>query len=96
MKNYVYKFDFFSGFYKDTLYKQIKAKDEKQAILQIVSFFNNCDEKNTSQYLNKELGSNWTPEKFWSDMDLKFASDEGTEAYTLIWVQETEFDLDRL
>jgi len=40
MKNYLYKFEFFSGFYEAYFYHQVRASDEKGAIIQIVAVFN--------------------------------------------------------
>jgi len=96
MKNYVYKFEFISGFYEDIFYKQLRAGNEKEAILRIVSFFKNCSDEDAFKYLRKSLGFNWTVERFWRDMDLQFSSNEETEAYTLIWIKEVDFDLDYL
>ena len=96
MKNYIYKFEFISGLYEDIFYKQFNAENEKDAILQIVSFFKDCNDEDASQYLRKNLGFNWTPEKFWDEMDLRFFSKGEAEGYNLMWIQEVDFDLDCL
>ncbi len=92
MKNYLYRFEFFSGFYESYFYRQVRAKDEKDAIIQIVSYFNNNDEQDAQKYLSEELGADWNAEIFWQKMNLKFSS--GTEGYTLIWIKKIDFDLD--
>lgn len=92
MKNYLYLFEFFSGFYESYFYQQIHAIDERDAVIKIVSIFNNADEEDTKRNLDEELGDDWTVEKFWGEMDLKFSSD--SEGYTLNWIKEIDFDLD--
>lgn len=92
MKNYLYHFEFFSGFYESYFYKQHRAKNEKEAIIEIVSYFNNSDLDETQNYLNENLGKNWTTEIFWSEMDMQFNDD--VEGYTLHWIKEIDFDLD--
>lgn len=95
MKNYLYCFEFFSGFYESYFYQQIKAKDERDAIINIVSIFNNTIEQDALDYINQSLeDENWTVEKFWSEMDMQFSSD--TEGYTLSWIKEIDFDLDKV
>ena len=92
MKNYLYLFEFFSGFYESYFYQQVHAIDERDAVIKIVSIFNNADEDDTKRNLDDELGDDWTVEKFWNEMDLKFSSD--SEGYTLNWIKEIDFDLD--
>ncbi|HEY0461907.1 MAG TPA: hypothetical protein VGC97_22430 [Pyrinomonadaceae bacterium] len=92
MKNYLYHFEFFSGFYESYFYRQVKAKDEKSAIIQIISFFKNITEEDVEALLIDELRKKWTVEKFWDGMDLRFSND--TEGYTLSWIKEIDFDLD--
>jgi hypothetical protein len=92
MKNYLYHFEFFSGFYESYFYQQTRADDEKDAIIMIVSIFHNATEEDTKTYLDEELGDDWTVQKFWDEVDLKFSSD--SEGYTLLWIKEINFDLD--
>lgn len=92
MKNYLYHFEFFSGFYESYFYQQVKAKDEKSAIIQIISFFKNITEEDAQALLVDELEKDWTVEKFWEEMDLGF--NNGEEGYTLTWIKEIDFDLD--
>lgn len=94
MKNYLYHFEFFSGLYESYFYQQIKAKDERDAIIQIVSFFKNIAEEDSQELLNEELEKDWTTEKFWEQMDLRFFN--GEEGYTLTWVKEIDFDLNEV
>lgn len=92
MKNYLYHFEFFSGFYESYFYQQIKANDERSAIIAIISFFKNITEEDAQIFLNEELENDWTTEKFWNEMDLRFSN--GEEGYTLSWIKEIDFDLD--
>lgn len=92
MKNYLYHFEFFSGFYESYFYQQVKAKDEKSAIIQIISFFKNITEEDAQTLLVEELEKDWTVERFWGEMDLRF--NNGEEGYTLTWIKEIDFDLD--
>ncbi len=92
MKNYLYHFEFFSGFYEQYFYKQHRANNEKEVIIEILSYFNNVDLDETQNYLNEELGEDWTAKTFWSEMDMKFNQD--VEGYTLLWIKEIDFDLD--
>ncbi len=94
MKNYLYHFEFFSGFYESYFYQQVQAKDEKDAIIKIISFFKNITEEDTNEMLNEEIGKNWTVEKFWEKVDSRFFN--GEEGYSLSWIKEIEFDLDRI
>ncbi len=91
MKNYLYYFEFFSGFYESYFYQQIHAIDERDAVIKIVSIFDNSIEEDTKRCLDEKLGDDWTVEKFWDEMDLKFVND--SEGYTLIWIKEIDFDL---
>ena len=94
MKNYLYYFEFFSGFYEDNFYRQIQASNEKDAIIQIVSYFKNTTEEDAKEHLEQEIGKNWTIEKFWDEMDLQFFN--GEEGYTLTWIKEIGFDLNTI
>ncbi|HET7118926.1 MAG TPA: hypothetical protein VFI29_20715 [Hanamia sp.] len=94
LKVFIYKFEFFSGFYESYFYKQIKAKDERDAIIQIVSFFTDKDEETTIRNLNKYIRRNWTVKGFWKSDDLRFENNDGTVGYDLIWIKEVPFDLD--
>ena len=94
MKNYLYHFEFFSGFYESYFYQQVAARNEKTALIQIVSFFKNIAEEDAERLFIDELGKNWTVEKFWEEMDLRF--NNGEEGYTLAWVKEIDFDLNNV
>ncbi len=94
MKNYLYHFEFFSGFYESYFYNQIQANNEKDAIISVVGIFINKSNEDTEELLSRNLGENWTTEKFWNEMELKF--DDFTEAYNLIWIKEIDFDLDNI
>lgn len=94
MKNYLYHFEFFSGFYESYFYQQIKATDDKNAIIQILSFFKNATEEDVQEYLNEELGNDWTVENFWNEIDTRFSN--GDEGYTLAWIKEIDFDLNNI
>jgi hypothetical protein len=91
MKNYLYYFEFFSGFYESYFYQQIEAKDERNAIIQVVSFFKNITEEDAQILLIEALEKDWTTEKFWNEMDLRFFN--GEEGYTLNWIKEIDFNL---
>lgn len=94
MKNYLFYFEFFSGFYESYFYQQISAKSERDAIIQILSFFKNATEDDVQQFLDEELEKNWTVEKFWDEMDLRFFN--GEEGYTLAWIKEIDIDLNNI
>lgn len=94
MKNYLYQFEFFSGLYEAYFYQQIRALNERDAIIKIVSIFHNSTEDDAQKFIAQELENNWTVEKFWSEMDLSFSSE--TEGYTLSWIKEIDFDLDTI
>lgn len=94
MKNYLYYFEFFSGFYESYFYQQITAIDEKSAIIQIVSAFNDITEEDAEKLLTDELKEHRTTEKFWAEMDLKF--NNGSEGYTLAWIKEIDFNLNEV
>lgn len=91
MKNYLYYFEFFSGLYESYFYQQVKAINEHDAIIKVVSILRNSTEEDTRESLSNELESDWTIGKFWNEMDLSFSS--GTERYALIWIKEIDFDL---
>jgi len=58
MKNFLYKFELISGLYENYFYKQIKAVDEKDAIIQIVAEFKDLDLDSTKDYLNNFFSEN--------------------------------------
>ncbi len=91
MKNYLYHFEFFSDFYESYFYKQIKAENEKDAIIQIVSFFKIDDVCFAEKFLVEELNDDWTVETFLEKADSRFFN--GSEGYSLIWIKEIDFDL---
>ncbi len=92
MKNYLYHFEFFSGFYESYFYQQINAVDDRDAIIKIVSIFHNSTEEDTEKFISETLDENWTVKKFWDEMDLRFSSE--SEGYTLSWIKEIDFNLD--
>jgi hypothetical protein len=96
MKNYLYKFAFISGFYENYFFQQIKAENEKEAIIEIVSNFRNTSNHKANRFISKSLGFNWTTETFWKEMDLSFLSENGMEGYKLITFKEISFDLDKV
>lgn len=96
MKNYLYKFEFISGEYENYFYQQVKAKNERDAIIEIISFFRNTSIHKANRYIGRSLGLNWTAEKFWIETDKKIFSTDGMEGYNLITVKEINFDLDRV
>ncbi|MBM2815973.1 MAG: hypothetical protein HW421_2735 [Ignavibacteria bacterium] len=103
MKNYLYKFEFFSGFYEHIFYRQVHAIDKKDAIVQVVAYFLDKDLDETDKYIAKYITEKkdieniiheWTVEEFWELMDMKF--NDGYQGYDLIFLKEINFDLDRL
>lgn len=94
MKNYVYYFEFFSGFFESYFYKDVLANDEKDAITQVVSFCLNVGEEDAVGHLKDELGKNWSTTDFWEKANKQF--NNGSEAYSLIWIKEFDFDLQRV
>jgi hypothetical protein len=52
------------------------------------------DIQETKNYLKQELGSKWSIKSFWEKIDLRFFN--GSEGYTLNWIKEVNFDLDRV
>jgi hypothetical protein len=96
MKNFLYKFEFKSGDYENYFYQQVEAKNEKEAIVEIVSYFLNTANHKANRFIGKSLGLNWSVEKFWEKMDTRFFSDSGMEAYELITLKEIIFDLDKI
>lgn len=96
MKNYLYKFEFISGFYENYFFQQVNAENEKESIIEIVSRFRNTSNHKANRFIGRSLGLNWTIEKFWKEMDLSFLSENGMEGYKLITVKEIDFDLDRI
>ncbi|MBP7283450.1 MAG: hypothetical protein KBA66_17835 [Leptospiraceae bacterium] len=96
MKNYLYKFEFISGEYENYFYQQVEAKNEKEAIIEIVSFFRNTTNHKANRFIGNHIGMNWTVDKFWTEMDKKIFSVDEMEGYNLITVKEINFDLDEL
>lgn len=96
MKNYLYKFEFISGEYENYFFQQVKAENEKEAIIEIISFFRNTSNHKANRYIGRSLGLNWTLENFWSEMDKKIFSEDEMEGYHLLSVKEIDFDLDRV
>ena len=96
MHNYLYKIEFFSGYFESYFYNQIIAKSEKDAIIQLVSEFTGKDEDNTINFIGKNLGKRWTVQQFWNDMNKRFSSADECEGYTLIWIKKIDFDLDTI
>ncbi|GEM_PF-2367538 len=109
MKNFLYKFEFISSTYENIFFKQINAKDEKDAIIQIVAEFKNVTFDEAKKYLDNDLcvGSNvenaensitseWMAADFWGKMDRKFFSQDLQEAYFLYDVRNINFDLNLL
>lgn len=94
MKNYLYKFELVTGLYERMFFQQIDAKDDRDAVIQIVGYFKGLYSEETLKFLNGELGENWTVEKFWNDIDTRFFNEEETEGYSLIWIKEIDFDLE--
>lgn len=94
MKNYVYYFEFFSGFFESYFYKEVHASDDKDAITQVVSYCMNIPEEDASKHLEIELGNNWTTSKFWEKGTTQF--DNGSEAYNLIWIKEVKMNLQHI
>lgn len=95
MKYFLFKFEFFSGFYESVFLKQICAENEKEALVRIISFFNETDEENSEKFISETLGKNWTTAKFWKKMYMKFMSSDDTVGYELIGMKEIDLDLDR-
>lgn len=91
MKNYLYYFEFFSGYYESYFYRDLKAIDEKDALTKIVSFFLNIEREDAIKHLDLELGANWSTKDFWEKTDSRFDNDY--EMYNLIWIKEINFDL---
>lgn len=95
-KNYLYYFEFFCGTYENSFYKQLTAENERDAILQVVSYFMDCEPEAAEEYLNKEIGRKWTVEKFWRKSDRRFHHEDWFAAYTLLSLTEIDFDLRNL
>ena len=93
MKNYLYYFEFFCGEYESYFFQQVRAENERDAIIEVVSFFINCEKKKAENYLKENLGGRWSVKKFWEKMDLRFHNEDWFAAYTLISLQEIDFDL---
>jgi hypothetical protein len=109
MKNYLYKFELLSGFYENIFYKEIKATDEKDAIIQILAGFKDWDIDSTKEYLdnyfkelltederNDTVKNNWSLVDFWEKFDRKIFSENCHEAYLLMDVKEIDFELSKL
>ncbi|MBL7961607.1 hypothetical protein JNL27_15340 [bacterium] len=94
MKHFLYKFDFVSGLYGSVFLKQVDGLNEKDALVQIVSFFTDLDEKSVGRLLRKKLGKNWSVKKFWSKMDMDFLNSDESAGYQLMWLKEIKQDLE--
>ncbi len=94
MKNYLYKFAFRSGEYENYFYQQVKAKNEKEAIVEIVSYFHDSTNHKANRFIGRRCGFNWTPENFWEKVEMKFFSNRDMEAFELKFVKEVNFDLE--
>ncbi|MBL7995504.1 hypothetical protein JNM05_09030 [bacterium] len=94
MKYFLCKFEFISGLYESVFLKQFYAQSEKEAIVQVVSFFTDSDEKDINRSLQRKLGKNWSITKFWSKMDMEFYNSDQTAGYKLMWIKEIKYDLD--
>jgi len=57
MKNFLYKFEFTSGFYENYFYQQVQANDEKSAIIEVVSYFKNIETKDAEIFIQECLWS---------------------------------------
>ncbi|KAB2881503.1 hypothetical protein F9K33_00155 [bacterium] len=95
MKYFLCKFEFISGLYESVFLKQFYAQSEKEALVQIVAFFTDSDEKDVENDLRKKLGKNWSIKKFWLKMDMDFLNSDESAGYQLMWVKEIKQDLDR-
>jgi len=104
MKNFLYKFEFTSGFYENFFYQQIKAKDEKSALIEVISNFKNIETSEAEILIQKRLTNDdenfrnfeWTIEEFWEKTDRKFFSQGDQECFYLLDLKEINFDLDKL
>lgn len=101
MKNYLRKFEFFSGLYESIFFQQFYADDEKDAILQTISMFTDKDEEIANNYIldsinfrKEEEITEWSTSDFWEFCDMKFSSD--TEGYDLMYIKEIDTNLDKL
>jgi hypothetical protein len=94
MKYYLCKFEFISGLYGSVFLKQFYAQSEKEALIQVVSFFTDSEEKDVENDLRKKLGKNWSIMKFWRKMDMQFLNSDESAGYELMWVKEIKYDLD--
>jgi CRISPR/Cas system-associated endonuclease Cas3-HD len=104
MKNFIYKFEFFSGLFESCFYKQIKTDNKKEAIIHIVAFFQNMTYQVAENDIalkimenkgekNRDL-NNWTVKDFYKYVDWNF--NNFTEGYKLIWINEIDFDLNSI
>ena len=55
MKNFLYKFELTSGLYSSYFYQQVKATDEKSAIVEIVSYLKNIEKKEAEIFIQESL-----------------------------------------
>ncbi|MEA3448407.1 MAG: hypothetical protein U9Q98_08180 [Bacteroidota bacterium] len=103
MKNYLYKFEIFSGFYEAIFFNQVNGKNEKDAIIQIVAFFNDFPIDKADTYLSKIISEkkgndvidkNWTVQDFYNHVEQKF--NNNMEVYDLMWIKEIDFDLNNI
>jgi len=95
-KNYLYKFKFVSGDYENYFYKQLKAENIIQALIEIYAQFMNIETDNAKKYLNDKLGDSWTENDFWAKIEMPIFSFDDMEAYRLDDVREIKYDLDRI
>ena len=94
MKNFLYKFEYSSGFKKHIGYNQIKAENEKEAILNIVAKFIDISYAEVGELLTDLLGIDWLVDNFWNLMDTKFISKDGVDEFDLLFIKEVNFDLE--
>jgi len=102
MKNFLYQFEFFSGLFEDIFYRQINAKDEREAIIGIVAYFKDMPIYEVNEYIaniiakkqDKETiaSNNWSVQNFYDYVEWKFFN--CTEGYNLRWIKEINMDLD--
>ncbi|MEN9612932.1 MAG: hypothetical protein RLZZ628_3746 [Bacteroidota bacterium] len=96
MKNYLYKTKINTGFFETFCYNQVRAANEKAAILEIVVTLRQRYDEDTEHFLNENLGLDWTVHDFWETMDTRFATNNDSVIQELIWVKEIQFDLETI
>lgn len=94
MKNYLYKVKLLTGVYEGYHYDQVKAANEKDALMELVSTFRNKYEDDTDSFLNETLGQDWTIQQFWKNIDCRFLSEDESTVHKLIWLKEIDYDLE--